>query len=94
MQQETPIIRGIRVNLYRDCSNKLIYLYHEGNTLVRREGNNMNLVPVLFRGKIKYLKPENIEWVRENIRDPKETMEQAIERLYVEGVRANGRGYA
>jgi hypothetical protein len=46
----------------------------------------MNLVPVLFRGKIKYLKPENIEWVRENIRDPKETMEQAIERLYVEGV--------
>lgn len=48
--------------------------------------NNYNLIPVHFRGKTKYLKPDLIEWVRTKITDPNETLEQAIERLYVEGL--------
>jgi hypothetical protein len=33
---------------------------------------------------MKHLEKDTIEWVQEQITDPSETLEQAVERLYVE----------
>ena len=52
-------------------------LYLEGNILT-------DLVSVIFRGQMKHLEKDTIEWVQEQITDPSETLEQAVERLYVE----------
>lgn len=42
------------------------------------------MIPVLFRGKLEYMKEENLEWVRSQIRGTGETLDEALERIWIQ----------